>query len=502
MPFPRASGILLHPTSLPSRFGIGDLGPEAYHFIDFLAHTRQQLWQVLPLGPTGHGNSPYLCYSSMAGNPLLISLEVLCDRSLLYPDELHDLEHFSPHQVDFDQVIPIKMRLLERAASRFHETASDEDKDALVQFSEECHFWVDEFAFFMALKNAHGGAGWTEWPSAIARREPEAMAEWREKLSSDIFCQKFLQFEFHRQWQSLRQYARDRQIQIIGDIPIYVAHDSADVWAFPHNFMLDHDTLAPALMAGVPPDYFSETGQLWGNPTYNWEELKNRDFHWWIQRINALLGYVDIIRVDHFRGLQAYWGVPAGEDTAMNGQWIEAPGTELFETVRQKFGTLPIMAEDLGVITPEVEALRDEFEFPGMKILHFAFGGGSDNPYLPFNYVPNSVVYTGTHDNDTTIGWFDKMPDHERNRLMEYLGCLSPEGIHWTMIRLALMSVANQAIVPLQDILGYGSDCRMNTPGKSDGNWGWRYQAEALTDEMRDRLRWLTELSNRTPTEG
>lgn len=498
MTFPRASGILLHPTSLPGRFGIGDLGPEAYRFVDFLANTRQQLWQVLPLGPTGHGNSPYLCYSAMAGNPLLISLEELCEHSLLYPDELHELEHFSPHQVDFDQVMPIKMRLLERAASRFDEVASDEDRAAMAQFSEECHFWVDEFAFFMALKNAHGGAGWTEWPAAIARREPEAMAEWRQKLASDIFCHKFLQFEFYRQWQALRQYARDRQIQIIGDIPIYVAHDSVDVWAYPDNFMLDKETLAPALMAGVPPDYFSETGQLWGNPTYNWDVLKERGFNWWIQRVKALLSYVDIIRVDHFRGLQAYWGVPAGETTAINGEWIEAPGKELFEAVREKFGTLPIMAEDLGMITPEVEALRDEFEFPGMKILHFAFGGGSDNPYLPFNYVANSVVYTGTHDNDTTLGWFDKMPDHERDRLQYYLGCISPEGIHWSLIRLALLSVANQAIVPLQDVLGYGSDCRMNTPGQSDGNWGWRYEAEALTGEMADRLRSLTELSYRT----
>ncbi len=499
MPFPRASGILLHPTSLPGRFGIGDLGAEAYQFVDFLAETKQQLWQVLPLGPTGHGNSPYLSYSSMAGNPLLISLEMLCDRSLLYPDELHDLEHFSVHQVAFDEVIPIKMRLLERAASRFHETASEEDKAALVKFSEDCHFWVDEFAFFMALKNAHGGAGWTQWPEPLARREPEAMAEWREKLASDIFCHKFLQFEFHRQWQALRGYARDRKIQIIGDIPIYVAHDSVDVWAFPHNFMLDQETLAPALMAGVPPDYFSETGQLWGNPTYNWDELQKRDFNWWIQRINALLDYVDIIRVDHFRGLQAYWGVPAGETTAMNGEWIEAPGVELFETVRQKLGTLPIMAEDLGVITPEVEALRDKFEFPGMKILHFAFGGGSDNPYMPCNYVPNSVVYTGTHDNDTTVGWFEKMPDYERDRFEYYVGCISPEGVQWTLIRQALLSVSNQAIIPLQDVLGYGSDCRMNTPGLSDGNWGWRYEGEALAQEVRDRLRTLTELSNRAP---
>jgi 4-alpha-glucanotransferase len=351
----------------------------------------------------------------------------------------------------------------------------------------------------MALKSAHGGAAWTEWPEPLARRQPEAMAEWREKLASDFFCHKFLQFEFHRQWQALRDYARDRQVQIIGDIPIYVAHDSVDVWAFPENFMLDEQTLAPALMAGVPPDYFSATGQLWGNPTYNWAELQARDFDWWIQRIRALLDYVDIIRVDHFRGLQAYWAVPAGETTAIHGEWIEAPGEALFDTVGQSLGTLPIMAEDLGVITPEVEALRDKYEFPGMKILHFAFGGGSDNPYLPFNYSANSVVYTGTHDNDTTLGWYEQAPDYERDRLLDYVGCLSPEGIHWTLIRLALMSVANQAIIPLQDVLGYGTDCRMNTPGQAEGNWDWRYQSEALTDEIGDRLRRLTELSNRAP---
>ncbi|MGF1567334.1 MAG: 4-alpha-glucanotransferase [Nodosilinea sp.] len=501
MPFPRASGILLHPTSLPSRLGIGDLGPEAYRFVDFLVETRQQLWQVLPLGPTGYGNSPYLSYSSMAGNHLLISLEQLCDRSLLYPDELHDLEHHPAEFVAFDDVIPIKMRLLERAASRFNDVASEADQQAFAQFCDECHFWVDEYAFFMALKNTHGGASWTAWEPALARREPEAMATWHEKLASDIFCHKFLQFEFRQQWTALKQYANQRQIQIIGDIPIYVAHDSVDVWAFPHNFMIDWETLAPAQMAGVPPDYFSTTGQLWGNPTYNWEELQRRDFRWWIQRFKALLGYVDMIRVDHFRGLESFWAVPAGETTAMNGEWVAAPGLELFETVQQKLGSIPILAEDLGVITPEVEFLRDRFEFPGMKILQFAFGGDSTNPYLPTNYVHNCLVYTGTHDNDTTLGWFQQAGDNERECLQLYVGCLSPEGIHWTLIRLALMSVANQAIIPLQDVLGYGSDCRMNSPGQSDGNWGWRYQADALTDEITHRLRMLTELSNRAPGE-
>ena len=497
MPFPRSSGILLHPTSLPSRLGIGDLGAAAYEFINFLAETRQQLWQVLPLGPTGHGNSPYMCYSSMAGNPLLISLDQLCEDGLLYPDELHDLEHLAADQVDFEAVIPMKMRLLERAASRFRDVASEEDMATFETFCADFDFWIDEFAFFMALKSAFGGASWPEWDEALARRQPEALAAWREKLASDIFCHKFLQFEFYRQWTALKQYANERQIQIIGDIPIYVAHDSADVWAFPHNFMIDPDTLAPAEMAGVPPDYFSETGQLWGNPTYNWEELQQREFRWWIQRLSTLLKYVDLIRVDHFRGLQAYWAVPAGETTAMNGQWVEAPGAELFETVRDKLGILPILAEDLGVITPEVEALRDQFEFPGMKILHFAFGSDNGNPYLPTNYVRNSLVYTGTHDNDTTVGWFNQISDYDRDRLLLYVGCLSPEGIHWTMIRLALMSVANQAIIPLQDVLGCGSDCRMNTPGLAGGNWGWRYQEGDLTEEVRGRLRSLTELSNR-----
>ncbi|MEB3288292.1 MAG: 4-alpha-glucanotransferase [Leptolyngbya sp.] len=497
MPFPRSSGILLHPTSLPSRLGIGDLGAAAYEFVDFLAETRQQLWQVLPLGPTGHGNSPYMCYSSMAGNPLLISLEKLCEDSLLYADELHDLEGLATDWVDFGAVIPVKMHLLERAASRFRDVASEEDLADFEAFCADFQFWIDDFAFFMALKNAFGGASWPDWDEAIARREPDALDQWRTTLASDIFCHKFLQFQFYRQWTALKAYANERQIQIIGDIPIYVAHDSADVWAFPENFMIDPETLAPAEMAGVPPDYFSATGQLWGNPTYNWEVLKKQGFEWWIQRLSTLLQYVDLIRVDHFRGLQAYWAIPAGETTAINGEWIEAPGEALFETVRQTLGSLPILAEDLGVITPEVEALRDQFDFPGMKILHFAFGSGNDNPYLPFNYVHNSVVYTGTHDNNTTIGWYETASDYDKDRLQLYTGGIGSDGIHWTMIRIALMSVANQAIIPLQDVLGYGSDCRMNTPGVSGGNWGWRYRDGVLTEEIRERLRSLTEFSNR-----
>ena len=499
MPFLRASGILLHPTSFPGRFGIGDIGPEAYRFVDFLADTGQQIWQVLPLGPTGHGNSPYMSYSSMAGNHLLISLEQLRDRGLLSQEDLDGLPDFPADHVDYERVIPAKTQLLRQAAENFKEQATPEDQHEFADFCEKRDFWLDEYAFFMALKQAYGGASWVQWEPEIAHREPGAMGQWRLRLAPTIFFEKYLQFEFFRQWSNLKQYANERGIQIVGDMPIYVAHDSVDVWGFPANFLVDEDTLEPALMAGVPPDYFSETGQLWGNPIYNWEELKERGFRWWLQRLKALLDYVDLIRIDHFRGFQAYWAVEAGETTAMNGKWVEAPGEEFFQTVKQELGSLPILAEDLGVITPEVEALRDKFGFPGMKILQFAFGSDRHNPYLPFNYLPNCLVYTGTHDNDTTVGWFEKASDYERDRVITYLGCIGPEGIHWDMIRLALSSVANQAIIPLQDVLGLGSEARMNCPGKADGNWTWRYQSEDLQQESRDRLRNLTLLYSRAP---
>lgn len=497
--FPRSSGILLHPTSLPGRYGIGDLGPAAYQFVDFLAETGQQLWQVLPLGPTGHGNSPYLCYSSMAGNSLLISLEQLCDRNLLSYDEIQPLAELSQDQVNFDRVMELKIPLLETAAERFINQASDEDRREFDEFAQRCGFWLDGYAFYMALKKAHDGKSWTEWDPAIARREPEAMELWRGKVGEQIHRHKVLQFEFHRQWGHLKQYANERHIQIIGDIPIYVAHDSADVWAFPDNFMVDEETFAPSQMAGVPPDYFSETGQLWGNPTYNWEVLQERNFHWWLQRLRAILDYVDFIRVDHFRGFQAFWAVDEGETTAMNGRWIEAPGEALFKTVKQELGSLPILAEDLGVITPEVEALRDQFGFPGMKILQFAFGDHNNNPYLPFNLVRNCIVYTGTHDNDTSVGWFEKADDYTRGRLERYLGCFCGDGIQWDMIRMALTSVADVAIIPLQDLLGLGSEDRMNSPGKPEGNWAWRYRSEVLDEGLREKFRELVRLTNRAP---
>ncbi|MHC5613517.1 MAG: 4-alpha-glucanotransferase [Nostoc sp.] len=499
MPFPRSSGILLHPTSFPSRFGVGDLGLEAYRFIDFLNESHQQYWQVLPLGPTAYGNSPYMCYSAMAGNPLLISPEKLLDEGLLAEEDFANLPGFPVEKVDFEQVVPIKIELLKKACENFRVNATPIQHKEFEGFCDSKAYWLDNYALFMALKDANNNANWYTWEPEIVKRDPQALDEVQHRLKEEIFYYKFIQFEFFRQWSDLKSYANMRGIDIIGDIPIYVAHDSADVWAHPDIFCLDKETGAAAQMAGVPPDYFSATGQLWGNPVYNWEELQKQDFKWWVQRFEAMLDYVDIIRIDHFRGFQAYWSVAQGEETAMNGKWVEAPGDAFFEVIREKLGKLPVLAEDLGVITPEVEALRDKYEFPGMKILQFAFGSDPDNPFLPFNYPRNAVVYTGTHDNDTTVGWFNSANDNEKQNLLLYLGSISPEGIHWDLIRLALSSIANQAIIPLQDILGLGNEARMNFPSVAEGNWEWRYQAAGLTEELGDRLKVLTRLNGRAP---
>jgi 4-alpha-glucanotransferase len=500
MPFPRSSGILLHPTSLPSRFGIGDLGPDAYAFLDFLHNSRQQLWQVLPLGPTGFGNSPYMCYSSMAGNPLLISLERLQDEGLLSNGDLDDLPTFPTETVDYERVAQVKIPLLQKACDAFKVQSSPKLQQEFHSFCQNQAFWLDDYAMFMALKDALENAAWYDWPPAIAQHQPEAIGQWGRRLAGEVTYHKYLQFEFFRQWTTLKHYGNQRGIQIIGDIPIYVAHDSADVWAHPQNFCLD-ESGQTQLMAGVPPDYFSETGQLWGNPVYNWEYLQQTKFEWWVQRFKALLTYVDIIRIDHFRGFEAYWAVPQGEETAINGEWIEAPGVEFFETLNQKLGTLPILAEDLGVITPEVEDLRDRFEFPGMKVLQFAFGSGAGNPFLPFNYPHNAVVYTGTHDNDTTAGWLSHAEDADlMNGLTHYLGKDSATITSWDLIRLAFSSVANQAIIPLQDILELGTEARMNFPSKAEGNWAWRYQPGALTEATGIKLKSMTETFGRAST--
>ncbi len=499
MPFPRSSGILLHPTSLPSRFGIGELGSTAKQFVDFLAASGQQFWQVLPLGPTGYGNSPYMCYSAMAGNPLLISLEVLEQTGFLRSEDLMHLSGFPDTWTDFDRVISTKTPLLHYACANFKARATPLQQQAFAEFCQAKAYWLEDYALFMALKSAHYGSSWHTWEPAIAQRQPAAMEHWRQHLEADVYYHKYLQFEFFRQWSELKTYANQQGIEIIGDIPIYVAHDSADVWANPENFCLDEATGEPALMAGVPPDYFSETGQLWGNPVYNWEHLQKSDFQWWVQRFEAMLDYVDLIRIDHFRGFEAYWAVPHGEETAIAGTWVEAPGMAFFTVLRDKLGRLPILAEDLGVITPAVEALRDRFQFPGMKVLQFAFGSDPGNPFLPFNYVRNCLVYTGTHDNNTTVGWYHSLSDHERDALRKYLGEISADGVHWDLIRLALSSIANQTIIPLQDLFGLGEEARMNFPGKAEGNWGWRYRSDMLNDGLRDWLKELTRFYGRAP---
>jgi 4-alpha-glucanotransferase len=478
---------------------MGDMGIEAYRFIDFLVESDQQYWQVLPLGPTGYGNSPYSCYSAMAGNPLLINPELLRDDQLLADEDFANLPEFPLDYVDFERAIALKVPLLKKACENFKAKASPMQQKEFSGFCESKENWLEDYALFMALKDNFGGVSWNNWEPEIARREPESLEKWRQQLDAEIYYYKYVQFEFFSQWTELKRYANLRDIKIIGDIPIYVAHDSADVWSHREIFCLDEASGEPALMAGVPPDYFSSTGQLWGNPVYNWEKLQASNFEWWVERFEAIFAYVDVTRIDHFRGFDAYWAVERGQETAMYGEWIKAPGTALLDLINQKFGNLPIIAEDLGVITPEVEALRDRYEFPGMKILQFAFGAGPGDPFLPFNYDRNCVVYTGTHDNDTTVGWFNQLSNYERDEVLRYLGCIDPQGIHWSLIRMGWMSIANMAIVPFQDLLGLDTDARMNFPGKPEGNWGWRYRPEALNREVGDRLKTMTYISGRAP---
>lgn len=493
MPFPRASGILLHPTSFPSRFGIGDLGPIAYRFIDFLADSKQKFWQLLPLGPTGYGNSPYMSYSAMAGNPLLISPEELQFKGLLHEDDFKDLPEFPLETVDYELVSTVKMELLWRAYQNFQH----QPQDQFEEFCQEQADWLDDYALFMTIKKANEGNAWNNWEPALAKRKPEALKEFEQEYKDEIRFRKYLQFEFFRQWHYVKRYANDRGIQIIGDIPIYVAHDSADVWANPQLFCLHPQTGAPTLVAGVPPDYFSATGQLWGNPIYNWYWNRQENYKWWVKRFQRMLDLVDWIRIDHFRGFEGYWAVWGDEETAIHGRWIAGPRAAFFQAIKDQLGTLPIIAEDLGDITEQVQQLRDQFEFPGMKILQFAFGSGSGNPYLPHGYPRNCVVYTGTHDNDTTLGWFNLLPQSDRDSVEEYIGRIDPEEIHWDLIRVALSSVADWAIIPVQDLLGLGSEHRMNTPGQGEGNWSWRYRWDALTKDISSRLRTMTETYGR-----
>jgi 4-alpha-glucanotransferase len=491
----RLSGILLHPTSFPGCLGIGDLGDEAYRFVDWLVQAGQKLWQVLALGPTGYADSPYASFSAFAGNFLLISPERLVREGDLLPEELADPPPFPTQRVDFGPVIPYKTKLLRQAARRFFEQASAQRRAQFDSFCHDHQHWLDDLALFMAVKAEHDLVAWTQWEEDIALRRPKALARWREKLAGEIRFHKYLQFQFFRQWQALRQYANQQGVKIMGDIPIFVAHDSADVWAKPEMFYLD-ERGQPTVVAGVPPDYFSATGQRWGNPLYRWDLMQEGGYAWWIERVRQTFALVDILRIDHFRGFEAYWEIPASEPTAVVGEWVKGPGADLFHALQQALGELPIVAEDLGVVTPEVVALRKQFNFPGMAVLQFAFDSDATNPYLPFNLESNCVVYTGTHDNDTVRGWYDSQSEKLRDRVRLYMG-VDGHDISWDMIRLALASVADIAVVPLQEVLSLGGEARMNLPGEPGGNWQWRYPPGALDDFLAHRLRTLSKVYGR-----
>jgi len=502
----RSSGILLHPTSLPGPHGIGDLGPAARRFADFLAETGQSLWQILPLGPVGYGNSPYMCLSAFAGSHLLLSLERLAEEGLLEARETEPPADLPAERVNFARVAAFKNDRLELAFRRFDSGASADDRKAFFGFCERAAPWLEDYALFAALKEAHDGRKWTEWESGAAQRDEASLNGWRSRLASRIEWHKFLQFEFHRQWTSLRGYCAERGIRLIGDTPIYVAHDSAEVWANPDLFYLGADG-EPTVVAGVPPDYFSDTGQRWGNPIYNWQRMAETDYEWWVNRLLSDFAQVDFVRLDHFRGFEAYWEVPAAEPVATHGRWVRGPGAAFFERTGKRLadrGVAPrIIVEDLGVITPEVDALRDRFGFPGMRILQMAFGTDpKSSEYKPHNHPRNSVTYTATHDHNTTVGWFTAKPGSqstqsadeiaaERESARRYTGRDGSE-IHWDFVRLALGSPAAMAIIPLQDVLGLGTDSRMNRPGSASGNWEWRFSEDRLDLATRRRLATLT----------
>ena len=506
----RKSGVLLHPTSLPGRYGIGDLGKEAYEFIDLLKESGQTLWQVLPLGPTGFGDSPYASFSTHAGNPLIISPQILIEQGYLNKSDLNKKPSFDTDNVDFGTLIPWKKTLLELAANEFRKQSLN-DKSFLNFCKEEAH-WLDDYSLFMAVKEHFDelarkegvdGAMWSNyWDKDIALKEPQALEKWSRKLSKEIEINKILQFFFFQQWLDLKKYANDKDIEIIGDIPIFVASDSSDVWSNRELFLLNEDG-TPSSVAGVPPDYFSKTGQLWGNPLYDWKVMEKNNFKWWIERIKGTLKLVDIIRVDHFRGFEAFWQIPAGNKTAEKGKWVKACGKKLFSQVRNVLGFLPILAEDLGVITEEVNDLRDSFDFPGMRILQFAFdesegdsGLDPDNIFLPHNYINNSVVYTGTHDNSTMKGWLDKCSKTELAYIREYFGYDSDDFV-WPFIRLALSSVSSYCIIPMQDFLQLGDEARMNIPSTLGGNWSWRYSEDMIDDDLKDKILKMTKIYGR-----
>jgi len=495
MNFPRTSGILLHPTSLPGKYGIGDFGNEAYKFVDFLARAGQTYWQILPLGPTGYGDSPYSGFSAFAGNTVLISPEKIVEDGFLTAKEISGKLKFSLDRVDFGKVIEYKKDLFKKAFARFRQTDDQNVAEAFHNFCRDNEFWLADYALFQALRLANNQKSWQEWDAPVRLREPEALDEARTDLDEEIFAQKFYQFLFFKQWFELKRYANERGVKIIGDVPIFVALDSCDVWREPSQFKLNADG-KPSVVSGVPPDYFSKTGQLWGNPIYDWEQMREDNFRWWIARLRFVFQTVDVVRIDHFRGFEACWEVPGADKTAVNGRWVSAPGAELFSAVRHALGDRAMMAEDLGVITPEVEHLRDSNNFPGMKILLFAFGGDARNPYLPHNFARNAVVYTGNHDNDTVAGWFAAANKREREFCLKYLHSDGRE-IHWDFIRAALASAADTAIVPMQDVLGLGNEGRMNLPATNSGNWNWRCREKDFSKATAEKLNHLTEIYGR-----
>ena len=491
----RASGILLHISSLPSQEGIGTFGTQAFRFVDFLARAGQKYWQMLPIGPTSYGDSPYQSFSTFAGNPYFIDLPLLEAEGLLQREEYSQIDWGSdPARVDYEKLYQNRFSVLRRAFQR----GFSRDAAEVARFRQENAVWIEDYALFMALKEQFGGIPWSEWPEPIRLRQPQALAQARQTLQSDIDFWAYLQYLFDQQLHALTYYARKKGVSLIGDIPIYVAMDSADVWANPELFLLDRD-LRPTFVAGVPPDYFAEDGQLWGNPLYRWQEHERQGYDWWIRRVSWACKTFDLVRIDHFRGFASFYAVPAAENTARNGHWEVGPGMAFFNALRQALGDCPIIAEDLGLLTEDVLRLLQDSGFPGMKVLQFAFEPNWDNGYLPHNHIPHCVVYTGTHDNDTLMGWWEHtLPKEEQQHAIQYLRLSEEEGIHWGILRGAWSSVADLAVAPIQDFLGLGSEARMNTPSTLGGNWCFRLLPGQLDDALADRIERMSGLYQRS----
>ena len=500
MRFPRASGVLLHPTSLPGPHGSGDFGPDAYHCVDWLASAGQKLWQLLPLAGIGPGNSPYMSNSAFAGNPLLIDLAELHTQGWLQPADLAPVPGLNATQINFAVMHAFRMQRLGKAAACFAASATAAQQAEYDRFVAQHHSWLDDYALFMSLCEHLGWTDWCDWEPALARREPQALADARAAHAERMGFWKFCQWNFYRQWLALKAYANSRGIQVIGDTPIFIAYLSAEVWASPHLFELGVDAAnfgRPSVVAGVPPDFFSATGQRWGNPLYRWSEHAQDGFAWWVERVRHIFDLVDIVRIDHFRGFAGCWQIPVSEPTAVKGRWVPGPGEALFKAINKALGPMPIIAEDLGLITPDVEALRKKFGLPGMRILQFAFAGDASDRFLPHNHEPDTVVYTGTHDNDTTAGWWASATDRERHMARGYLAT-DGHDMPWTLIRAAMASVADTAVHPMQDVLALPSDCRMNHPGQESGWWGWRFQWSQVQSWHAQRLAELSRLYGRS----